>query len=99
MMGATRMRSRGIASCWFQNERRRIRMKCSGGPPSDPITDPLGDEAVLLHLAPERDRADLQGAGRIAAIALKPLQRTLDRRPLQRLQVETVAQRSLTRLL
>src|SRR3954449_2401222 len=57
----------------------------------------LRDQAVLLHLAPERDGADLQGGGRVTSITAKPLERTLDRGPLQRLQVEAVAQSTLSR--
>src|SRR4029078_12910318 len=59
----------------------------------------LRDQDVLLHLAPQRDRADLQGFCRVASITPKALERTLDCGPLQRLQIEAVAQNTLVRLM
>ena len=50
----------------------------------------LRADAVLLHLAPERDGADLQGVGRLTPIAAKTLERALDHGPFLRLKIEAV---------
>ena len=50
----------------------------------------LGGETVLLHLAPERHGADFQCLSRIAPVAAKPLERSLNRGAFQGLQIQTV---------
>ena len=53
----------------FRAETRRFRMKPSA-------------QTELLHLAPQRHRADVQGLGGLAAIAAIPLERLFDQHPL-----------------
>ena len=50
----------------------------------------LRAEPVLLHLAPKRDGADLQGVSGLAPVAAKTLQRALDHGAFLCLKVEAV---------
>src|SRR5687768_15826479 len=59
----------------------------------------LGAETVLLHLAPERDGADLEGLCSLAPIPAKSLERALDHGSLLCLKIETVVSGTLARLL
>ena len=57
-----------------------------------PIT--LVDETVLLHLAPERYRADFQCVCRLFPIAAKVLERALDHHSFLFVQVKAVISRA-----
>jgi hypothetical protein len=59
----------------------------------------LRAEPVLLHLAPKRDGADLQGVSDLAPVAAKTLQRALDHGAFLCLKVEAVVGRTQTSLL
>jgi hypothetical protein len=55
-----------------------------------PQSSSSGREAVLLHLSPQRNRADLERVGGLLPIALEPFQRALDHDSLLFLKVQRV---------
>src|SRR4051812_17621 len=59
----------------------------------------LRAEPVLLHLAPERDGADLQRVSSLAPIATKTLEGAFDHGAFLRLEVEAVVGRTQASLL
>ncbi len=73
-------------------EEQQVRRTCG-------IVPPLRRQTVLLDLAPERHRADLQRLCCLPAITAKALERTRNHRPFLLVQVQAVVRHTLARLL